>query len=180
MGVRRRKSAFGGRCLVAEAVTSYTLLPYGIPPASPCVPTGVHVYASRSTLRLLNAPVVATFLVHNNSLVSLAEKERRNAMVSSKRFKYAGAIDVSKCYPKSGSLDDCALLRPCGEKRWNTKRQPKQNETECYLIHSALLGLALSLRRREMRTAIDHALMHPKDFRVRLLALSRASQKSSG
>ncbi|CAM9938024.1 unnamed protein product, partial [Ectocarpus sp. 4 AP-2014] len=46
-----------------------------------------------------------------DSLVKLAEKERRNGM-SSKRFKYAGAIDASKCYPKSGSLDDCALLRP--------------------------------------------------------------------
>eukprot|EP00903_Cladosiphon_okamuranus_P019695 g18098.t1 len=45
-----------------------------------------------------------------DSLVSLAEKERRNVN-STKRFKYAGAIDTSKCYPKSGSLDDCALLR---------------------------------------------------------------------
>lgn len=48
------------------------------------------------------------------SLVSLVEKERRNG-ISTKRFKYAGAIDMSKCYPKSGSLDDCALLRPVGE-----------------------------------------------------------------
>lgn len=48
------------------------------------------------------------------SLVKLVEKERRNA-ASTKRFKYAGAIDVSKCYPNSGSLDDCALLRPVGE-----------------------------------------------------------------
>ncbi|CAN0115547.1 unnamed protein product [Ectocarpus sp. 6 AP-2014] len=46
-----------------------------------------------------------------DSLVKLVEKERRNGM-STKRFKYAGAIDASKCYPKSGSLDDCALLRP--------------------------------------------------------------------
>lgn len=48
-----------------------------------------------------------------SSLVKLVEKERRNGI--SKRFKYAGAIDVSKRYPKSGSLDDCALLRSVGE-----------------------------------------------------------------
>lgn len=51
---------------------------------------------------------------HAHSLVKMAEKERRNGGAT-KRFKYAGAIDTSKAYPKSGTLDDCALLRPVGE-----------------------------------------------------------------
>lgn len=46
--------------------------------------------------------------------MKLAEKERRKC-ASTKRFKYTGAIDVSKAYPKTGSLDDCALLRSEGK-----------------------------------------------------------------
>jgi hypothetical protein len=33
------------------------------------------------------------------------------------RFRFNGALDTSKSYPKSGSLDDCALLRPVGADR---------------------------------------------------------------
>ncbi|CAM9477051.1 unnamed protein product [Ascophyllum nodosum] len=68
-------------------------------------------YLEREERRVLKANAFATVVyASGDSLVKLAEKERRKS-ASTKRFKYAGAIDVSKSYPHSGSLDDCALLR---------------------------------------------------------------------
>ncbi|CAM9227632.1 unnamed protein product [Phaeothamnion confervicola] len=51
-----------------------------------------------------------------DNLCKMVEKERRRHG-NSGRLKYNGAIDTSKRYPKSGSLDDCALMCPVGAER---------------------------------------------------------------
>lgn len=50
-----------------------------------------------------------------DNLVKLSEKQRRVGI--GKRFRYNGAIDMSKMYPITGSVDDCALLKPVGAER---------------------------------------------------------------
>ncbi|CAM9589011.1 unnamed protein product [Chrysoparadoxa australica] len=75
----------------------------------------------QSIRRALRRAAYATVIYGSgDNLHKMQEKEfrelrRRN--IPNPFYKYDGAIDSSKKYPKTGTLDDCAMLRPMGAQR---------------------------------------------------------------